>query len=127
MDRITVLCAVAADFKGANGEKFSITGKQLGCIIEAPAWIQKTVLFDLLAKDGSLKFVTPHNRIQAENQPLLGLNAEGKQIQEAAPAPKPEKKAQNGRKQASKAKGGQTPMEAAGEAPEGQKEGKDEA
>ena len=122
MDTITIICAVAAMFKNKDGEVFKVTPAQRGVIVQAPAWIQKTLLFEMLASDGSLKFVTPYNRVQVENEPLLGLNAEGKKIAEEKPA----KTAQNGRKQASRKKNGQTPDQDAGGATDAKTEGKDE-
>ena len=77
---MTIICAVAADFVNSEGGKYSVTGKELGVIKEAPEWIKETLLFKWLVSDGSLKFVTRDNRISAENDPLAGLNAEGKEI-----------------------------------------------
>jgi len=77
---MTIICAVAADFINSDGDKFSVTGKEIGLIKEAPEWIKKTLLFKMLANDGSIKYVTKSNKIEAENDPLAGLNAEGKEI-----------------------------------------------
>lgn len=77
---MTIICAVAADFVNSDGDKFSVTAKEIGLIKEAPEWIKKTLLFKWLASDGSIKYVTKSNRIEAENDPLAGLNAEGKEI-----------------------------------------------
>jgi len=77
---MTIICAVAADFVNSDGDKYSVTGKEIGVIKEAPEWITETLLFKWLAKDGSIKYVTRGNRIEAENDPLAGLNAEGKEI-----------------------------------------------
>ena len=120
METITIICAVAAEFKGNGGEVYAVKPKELGCVLSAPAWIQKTRMFDLLAADGSLKFVTPHNKIQAENEPLLGLGADGKEIHTA------EKKAQNAPKRASRKKN-EADVQNAEEAAEPKTEGKDEA
>lgn len=83
---ITIICAVAAEFK--NGmDKFYVTRDKLGLVLQAPEWIKNTLMFKLLAADGSLKYVTPANRIQVENEPFLGLNAEGKaEVKEEEPA-----------------------------------------
>ena len=77
---MTIICSVAADFVNSEGGKFSVTGRELGVIKEAPDWIKDTLIFKWLVNDGSLKFVTKDNRIKAENDPLAGLNAEGKAI-----------------------------------------------
>jgi len=77
---MTIICAVAADFVRPDGEIFRVTGKEIGVIKDAPEWIKDTLLFRMLDKDGSIKYVTNSNRIQAENDPLAGINAEGKEI-----------------------------------------------
>lgn len=73
-----IICAVAADFVNSDGDVFSVKGKEIGVIKEAPDWITSTLLFKWLNKDGSIKFVEKTNRIEAENAPLAGLSAEGK-------------------------------------------------
>lgn len=75
-----IICSVAVDFVRSDGEKYSVTGKELGIIKDAPEWIKDTLMFKWLDKDGSIKFVTQNNRIQAENAPFEGINAEGKEI-----------------------------------------------
>ena len=76
-NKITILCAVACEFeKGAD--KFCVTRDKIGCIIEAPEWLKSTLMFKLLAEDQTLKYVTPANKIQLENDPMLGMTAEGK-------------------------------------------------
>ena len=82
---MTIICMVAADFVNRDGEVFSVTGKELGVIKDAPDWIKDTLIFKMLVKDGSLKFVTKENRIEAENDPLAGINAEGKAVKEEKP------------------------------------------
>ena len=77
---MTIICHVAADFVNSDGDKFSITGKDRNLIKDAPEWIKDTLLFKWLANDGSIKFVTKTNQIQAENDPLAYVNAEGKEI-----------------------------------------------
>ena len=79
MDNITIICAVAAEFKTPDGtEKYNITRKDLGLVKQAPAWIQDTLTFKCLVKDGSLKYVNSTNRVQMENEPLLGMTPDGK-------------------------------------------------
>lgn len=79
MGTITILCSVAADFK-SGGMTYSIGSKDLNIIKQAPEWIADTLLFKLLVKDGSMKCVTSANRVQLENEPTLGISAEGKKV-----------------------------------------------
>ena len=81
MGNITIICSVAAEFPNPNGEKPFIVGrKDLNLILSAPEWIEKTAMFKMLAADGSLKAVTSANKVQAENNPTVGLGADGKAI-----------------------------------------------
>lgn len=86
MDTITIICYVAVEFmmkggKGRPGSIYRIEPKDIGVIkMDAPAWIKDTTMFHLLAKDGSIKFVTEANKKQAENDPLTGIAADGKEI-----------------------------------------------
>jgi len=82
---MTIICSVSAEFENPEGGKFIVTGKERGVIKQAPDWIANTLLFKWLVKDGSIKFVTKSNRITAENDPLAGLNAEGKAIVDEKP------------------------------------------
>lgn len=83
MGNITIICSVAAEFPNPNGERPFLVGRRdLNMILSAPEWIEKTAMFKLLAADGSLKAVTSANRVQAENNPTVGIGADGKAIQE---------------------------------------------
>lgn len=85
MANLTILCAVAAEFTNPEtGEKFRVKPHDRNAILSAPAWIEKTDLFGWLVQDGTIKAVTSVNRVQAENEPGLGLNAEGKAVKPAA-------------------------------------------
>ena len=88
---MTIICAVSADFVNPYGEIFSVGGKEIGLIKEAPEWIKDTLIFKLLVKDGSLKFVSKSNIIEAENEPFAGLNAEGKAVVKEEPEKEAEK------------------------------------
>ena len=77
-----IICSVAAEFVNSEADRFAVTGKDLGIIKDAPEWIRKTLLFKWMANDGSVKFVTEKNRVEAENEPLKGVDAEGKAIQQ---------------------------------------------
>lgn len=101
-----IICSVAAEFVNSDGARFAVTGKELGIIKEAPEWIKKTLLFKWMANDGSIKFVTKSNRIEAENDPLAGLDAEGKKIKPKAEEGKnaPAEGKQEGEKEVTEAK-----------------------
>ena len=77
---MTIICTVAADFVRGDGEIFRVTGREIGVIKDAPDWIKDTLIFKWLDKDGSIKYVNQNNRIEAENDPLSGVDAEGKRI-----------------------------------------------
>jgi len=77
---MTIICHVAADFVNSDGEKFSVTAKDRNLIKDAPEWIKDTLLFKWLVGDGSIKFVTKSNKIEAENDPTALVDAEGKTI-----------------------------------------------
>lgn len=86
MDTFLMICAVAADFGTRDGDHFAVTPRQIGSFIQAPAWIRDTLLFRLLLRDGSIKIALgADNRKQLENEPLAGLNAEGKKDPAEAP------------------------------------------
>lgn len=82
MGTITIICSVAAEFRSADGSmKYTVDAKKRNLVIsDAPAWIVDTLMFKGLAADGSLKYVTPANKIQVENEPTIGLAADGKAI-----------------------------------------------
>lgn len=79
MDTFLMICYVCADFIGKGGELFSVTPRDLGNFIQAPSWIKKTVLFTWLVNDGSIKVaLDTKEQKKLENDPLEGVNAEGK-------------------------------------------------
>ena len=123
-DKITILCSVAADFE-SDGQRYSITRNDLNLIKEAPAWIEGTLMFKLLAKDGSLKAVTSANRVQAENAPTVGIGADGKAIIQEPAKEEPPKTARKGRQKASVKKDGDKDAGASGQAAEPKIEGED--
>ena len=81
---MTIICSVAADFTNRDGDIFRVTAKERGVILNAPDWIKDTLMFKLLAQEGSIKYVNSANRIEAENDPLKGLGADGKPIEPIA-------------------------------------------
>lgn len=89
-DSFLIVCAVAVEMKNpANpAEKFSVSAAQRNEMLMAPAWIKDTLEFKLLLQDGSLQCATPMNKAQLENEPTLGINAEGKAEKAAEPAEK---------------------------------------
>lgn len=83
MDTFLMICYVAADFCGRNGEKFRVTPDKIGVFVEAPAWIRETLLFKMLVKDGSIRIgVTTEDKKKLENDPMEGVTAEGKEAPE---------------------------------------------
>lgn len=77
-NKMLVICYVAATFVNSDGDTFSVTGKDLGIVKEAPVWIEDTLLFKWMKKDGSIAFVNSNNKKQLENDPMEGITAEGK-------------------------------------------------
>ena len=78
MGKFLLICTRCADFFSRTGERFQITPFTRGVIVEAPEWIKETLMFKLLEKDGSVQYVTRENKTQLENDPMQGINAEGK-------------------------------------------------
>ncbi len=79
MDKFLMICAVAADFGPYDGEIFSVKAKDIGIMIQAPAWIKNTLMYKWLLEDGSI--TVADNKVaqkKMENDPLGGLTAEGK-------------------------------------------------
>lgn len=75
MEKITIICSVAAEFRSGE-EVFLVGPAELNLIIQAPAWIQKTLLFGWLLEEGTLKAVTPVNQKQLENDPIQAMKAD---------------------------------------------------
>lgn len=103
MDNITIVCSVAAEFTTGKGgrEVFMIRPSDRNLIMTAPAWIEKTLLFRMLVQDGSMRYVTRENRVQMENEPTTGIQADGKAAAEEQEESKPETpKRRGGRKKA---------------------------
>ena len=78
-----IFCSVAAEFwNHKTGEKiFSVGQNDLLALIDAPDEIMSDNLFNLLVADGSLKVVnTVTDKKQLENNPTMGLGADGKAI-----------------------------------------------
>jgi len=78
MDNFLLICTVCVDFFAPNGKVFRITPHERGIIVTAPNWIKDTLTFKLLERDGSVQFVTRENERKLENDPMDGINAEGK-------------------------------------------------
>ena len=80
-DKFLMICYVAADFGPVEGMRFKITPDMRGNFIEAPAWIKDTLLYKWLLKDGSIVVADKQiSKKQGENDPMVGISAEGKSI-----------------------------------------------
>lgn len=80
---MTIICSVAAVFNNSVGDKYVIRPSDIGIIKpDVPEWVKDTQMFKWLESDGSVKFVTSSNKVEAENDPLNGLGADGKKIEE---------------------------------------------
>ena len=79
---------VCAEFHDPEGNVlFAVTPHMLGAIVEAPESIRQDLLFRMLVSDGSLKAVESASEKQIlENDPMAGVNAEGKSEADAAVA-----------------------------------------
>lgn len=83
---MTIICSVAAVFNDFKGNRYDITGGDIGLIkTDVPDWVENTIMFKLLLKDGSIQYVTTENKKQMENDPLNGLGADGKKLEGNAP------------------------------------------
>ena len=85
---------VCAEFRDKTGNVlYRITPEMRGVMQEAPDNIWQDILFDMLVKDGSIR--TPETAKQKkvlENDPMVGVTAEGKSEQlKAAGNEKPAK------------------------------------
>ena len=77
---------VCAEFHSPTGEiLFTVHPHMLGSIVEAPESIRQDLLFQMLVNDGSLKAVeNAADKKAMENDPMAGVNAEGKSEADAA-------------------------------------------
>ena len=79
---------VCADFRDKKGNPiFRITADMLRTMQDVPEAIKQDLLFDMLVQDGSIK--TPETVAQRkllEQDPMIGMNAEGKAEKPAKPA-----------------------------------------
>lgn len=79
MEKFLMICYVAAEFDNRKGLVFRVEAKDIGLMIQAPAWIKDTLLFKGLLNDGSI--TTAKNKAEQkklENDPLDGVTADGK-------------------------------------------------
>ena len=78
---------VCADFHDKAGNRiFRITADMLRGMQDVPEAIRQDMLFDFLVADGSIK--TPENAAQRkllEQEPMLGMSADGKEIKPEKP------------------------------------------
>jgi len=82
MKNFLMICYVAADFMGPDGALFRITPDKIGVFVEAPEWIKNTLLFRMLVSDGSIKVGESSNQKKLENDPMEGIGADGKKIED---------------------------------------------
>ena len=80
MDKIRILCHVAAQFKNARGEIIhDIPSSMRHVIHDAPAEIQEDIQFRWLINEGFLEIaLSPTVEKQLAMDPLQGTDAEGK-------------------------------------------------
>ena len=80
---IPYVCAEFHDFSG--NPVFRITPAMRGTMVEAPDAIKQDILFDMLVTDGSIKVPeTAAQKKVLENDPMVGVTAEGKSEQPKA-------------------------------------------
>ena len=84
---------VCAEFRDRTGNVlYQITPDMLRSIQDAPESIKQDLLFDMLVKDGSIK--TPETTAQKkllEQDPMIGMNADGRSAEAAEKQEKAEK------------------------------------
>ena len=87
---------VCAEFRNKGGNPiFRITADMLRTIQTVPDAIKQDLLFDMLVQDGSIK--TPETVAQRkllEQDPMLGMTAEGKEVKPEKPAKETKPKAE---------------------------------
>ena len=80
---IPYVCAEFHDFSG--NPVFRITPAMRGTMVETPEAIKQDILFDMLVTDGSIKVPeTATQKKVLENDPMVGVTAEGKSEQPKA-------------------------------------------
>ena len=80
---VSRVCAEFCDEKG--NPIFSVQPNMRGIMTEAPEAIRDTLLFKMLVNEGSLKAVEDvADRKRLENDPMQGVDAEGKSQTDAA-------------------------------------------
>ncbi len=119
-----IVSRVCAEFHDADGNiLFSVHPHMRGQMIEAPESIRQDLLFQMLVNDGSLKAVKDDTEKKIlENDPMIGVDAEGKSAADAAIArAKTADKSASGssRKKAKDAEGTQLTMDITPDAPAG--------
>ena len=83
-----IVSRVCAEFCNDQGEPiFSVQPTMRGILTDAPDAIRDTLLFRMLVNEGSLKAVEDAaDRKRLENDPMQGVDAEGKSKTDAAMA-----------------------------------------
>lgn len=86
-----ILCRVAATFRQSDNPEttYTVSPRDLMIIRDAPAWITKTRLFELLKQDGSIDIIeTKVQAKQVESDPGAGADTAGKKPSTRARKPK---------------------------------------
>ncbi|MBO7631855.1 MAG: hypothetical protein J6S78_05955 [Lachnospiraceae bacterium] len=83
MDKFLMICYVAADFAGPDGQLFRVTPENIGVFIEVPGWVKNTLLFKMLMKDSSVR-IADKSQKELENDPMVGVGADGKKAEKPA-------------------------------------------
>ena len=93
---VSRVCAEFCDEKGTS--IFSVQPNMRGILTEAPDAIRDTLLFRMLVSEGSLKAVEDIvDRKRLENDPMRGVDAEGKSQTDAALAKATARTARSGK------------------------------
>ena len=89
---------VCAEFRDVSGNPiFRITPAMRGTMITVPEAIKQDILFDMLVADGSIKVPeTAAQKKTLEQDPMVGVTAEGKSEQPKAAGNEKPAKAQKG-------------------------------
>ena len=124
-----IVSRVCAEFCDEKGDPiFSVQPNMRGILTEAPEAIRNTLLFKMLVNEGSLKAVEDAaDQKRLENDPMQGVDAEGKSQTDAAIAKATagktarSGKSAKGTAAADPAEGAQLAMDIAPDAPAGDK------
>ena len=69
MKKILIVCEQEADFLGPHAVLFRVTADDVGKSVEAPAWVQDTLLFKSLKNDGLIR-VSREKILEEPSEPV---------------------------------------------------------